>query len=177
MEEVGASESKLVKVTGIPNQGKTVSVVVHGSNRLVLDEAERSLHDALCVIRSLVKKRSMIAGGGAPEIEIAMRLVEYAKTLKGVESYCIRSYAEAFEIIPYTLAENAGLHPIAVVTELRNRHAKGDKTAGINVRKGSITDMIEEHVVQPLLVDTSAVTLATETVVMLLKIDDIVITR
>lgn len=177
VEEVGAGESKLVKVTGIPNQGKTVSVVVRGSNVLVLDEAERSLHDALCVIRSLVKKKMMIAGGGAPEIEIALQLSEQAKALKGVESYCLRSYAEAFEIIPYTLAENAGLHPIAVVTELRNRHAKGEKTAGINVKKSAISDMIEEHVVQPVLVDTSAVTLATETVVMLLKIDDIVITR
>lgn len=177
VEEVGSSESKVVKITGIPNSGKTVSVICRGSNKLVLDEAERSLHDALCVIRSLVKKKFMIAGGGAPEIEIAMQLSNHSKTLKGVESYCIRSYAEAFEIIPYTLAENAGLHPIAVVTELRNRHAQGEKTAGINVRKGAITNILEENVVQPLLVDTSAVTLATETVVMLLKIDDIVITR
>eukprot|EP00026_Physarum_polycephalum_P006998 Phypoly_transcript_07051.p1 GENE.Phypoly_transcript_07051~~Phypoly_transcript_07051.p1 ORF type:complete len:539 (+),score=116.93 Phypoly_transcript_07051:32-1618(+) len=177
VEEVGSNESKLVKITGIPNAGKTVSVVVRGSNKLVLDEAERSLHDALCVIRSLVKKKCMIAGGGAPEIEVAMQLTNYSKTLKGVESYCVRSYAEAFEIIPYTLAENAGLHPIAIVTELRNRHAQGEKTAGINVKKGAITNMLEENVVQPLLVDTSAVTLATETVVMLLKIDDIVITR
>lgn len=177
VEEIGSAESKLVKITGIPNTGKTVSVIVHGSNKLVLDEADRSLHDALCVIRSLVKKRSLIAGGGAPEIEIAMHLSNHAKTLKGVESYCVRSYAEAFEIIPYTLAENAGLNPIAVVTELRNRHAQGEKTAGINVRKGAITNILEENVVQPLLVDTSAVTLATETVVMLLKIDDIVITR
>jgi len=177
VEETGSQDAKLVKITGIPNTGKTVSVIVRGSNRLVLDEAERSLHDALCVIRSLVKKRFLIAGGGAPEIEIALRLSEYAKTLRGVESYCVRAYAEAFEIIPYTLAENAGLHPIAVVTELRNRHLQGEKTAGINVRKGAITNILEENVVQPLLVDTSAVTLATETVVMLLKIDDIVITR
>jgi T-complex protein 1 subunit delta len=177
VEEVGSEGGKLVKITGIPNAGKTVSVIVHGSNRLVLDEADRSLHDALCVIRSLVKKKSLIAGGGAPEIEIAMQLGNLAKAQKGVESYCLRAYAEAFEIIPYTLAENAGLNPIAVVTELRNRHAQGEKTAGINVKKGAITNILEENVVQPLLVDTSAVTLATETVVMLLKIDDIVITR
>eukprot|EP01111_Echinosteliopsis_oligospora_P015179 TRINITY_DN590_c0_g1_i1.p1 TRINITY_DN590_c0_g1~~TRINITY_DN590_c0_g1_i1.p1 ORF type:complete len:528 (-),score=175.22 TRINITY_DN590_c0_g1_i1:137-1720(-) len=178
VEEVGTSESgKIVKVTGIQHDSKTVSIIVRGSNKLVLDEAQRSLHDALCVIRSIVKKKSLIAGGGAPEIEISMRLAEYAKTLTGVESYCIRAYAEAFEIIPYTLAENAGLHPIAIVTELRNKHAQGEKTAGINVKKGAITNILEENVLQPLLVDTSAVTLATETVVMLLKIDDIVITR
>lgn len=77
----------------------------------------------------------MIAGGGAPEIEIALQLGKWAKTLKGLESYCASAYAEALEIIPYTLAENAGLNPIGIVTELRNRHANGEKTSGINVRK------------------------------------------
>jgi len=177
VEEITTSDGKLVKITGVPNAGKTVSVLVRGSNKLVLDEADRSLHDALCVIRSIVKKRNLIAGGGAPEVELALQLSNYAKTLEGVESYCVRAYAEAFEVIPYTLAENAGLHPIAIVTELRNRHAQGEKTAGINVRKGAITNILEENVVQPLLVTTSAVTLATETVIMLLKIDDIVLAR
>ena len=77
----------------------------------------------------------MIAGGGAPEIEVSIKLAEHARTLTGMEAYCVRSFAEALEIIPYTLAENAGLNPIATVTELRNRHAKGETTAGINVRK------------------------------------------
>lgn len=77
----------------------------------------------------------MIAGGGAPEIEIALRLGEHARTLPGMDGYCVRAFAEAFEIIPYTLAENAGLNPVAVVTELRNRHANGEKTTGINVKK------------------------------------------
>jgi len=86
----------------------------------------------------------------------------------------VSAYAEAFEIVPYTLAENAGLHPIQIVTELRNRHANGEKAAGINVRKGAITNILEENVVQPLLVSSSAVRLATETVAMILKIDDIV---
>ena len=81
--------------------------------------------------------RALIAGGGAPEIEVAVRLMEYAQTLSGMEAYCIRAYAEAMEVIPSTLAENAGLHPIGVVTELRKRHANGEKTAGINVRRVS----------------------------------------
>ncbi len=81
--------------------------------------------------------RALIAGGGAPEIEVAVRLMEYAQTLSGMEAYCIRGYAEAMEVIPSTLAENAGLHPIGVVTELRKRHANGEKTAGINVRRVS----------------------------------------
>lgn len=107
-----------------------------------------------------------------------------------MEAYCFQAFAEALEVIPTTLAENAGLHPIRIVTELRNLHAKGDKTAGINVRKvhleddtylfifkGIISNIWEENVVQPLLVSTSAITLAAETVRMIMKIDDIVSVR
>jgi T-complex protein 1 subunit delta len=174
VEDVYAGASKVVKITGIVNQGKTVSILVRGSNKLVLEEADRSIHDALCVIRCLVKKKALIAGGGAPEIELALRLMEYSQTLTGMEQYGYRAFAEALEVIPFTLAENAGLNPIATVTELRNRHAQGEKTAGINVRKGAITNILEENVVQPLLVSTSAINLATETVRSILKIDDIV---
>lgn len=177
VEEYSTGSSKVVKMTGVANPGKTVSVLVRGVNSLVVDEAERSIHDALCVIRCLVKERALIAGGGAPEIELAMRLAEYAQTLTGMESYCFTQFANALEVIPYTLAENAGLKPIATVTELRNKHAKGEQTAGINVRKGIITDILEENVVQPLLVSTSAITLASETVRSILKIDDIILTQ
>jgi T-complex protein 1 subunit delta len=79
--------------------------------------------------------RALIAGGGAPEVELAVRLHEYSQTLTGMEQYCFRAFAEALDVIPFTLAENAGLNPIATVTELRNRHAQGEKTFGINVRK------------------------------------------
>ena len=108
---------------------------------------------------------------------MAVRLEEHAKTLDGQESYCMRRFAEALEIVPYTLAENAGLQPMEIVTDLRNKHVQGHKHHGINVRKGCVTDMMEEDVVQPLLVDTSAITLATEAVRAILKIDDIVPTR
>ncbi|KAG6548325.1 hypothetical protein Mapa_010191 [Marchantia paleacea] len=102
-----------------------------------------------------------------------------------MESYCVRAFAEALEascvpivdVVPYTLAENAGLNPISIVTELRNRHTNGEVNTGINIRKGQITNIWEEHVVQPLLVSTSAISLATECVRMILKIDDIVSTR
>ncbi len=87
-----------------------------------------------------------------------------------MESFCVRAFAEAMEVVPYTLAENAGLNPIQIVTELRNRHAAGEKYAGINVRKGSITNMLEENIVQPLLVTSSALTLACECVRMILKV-------
>lgn len=174
VEEVASGTNKFVKITGIQNQGRTVSIVVRGSNKLVLEEAARSIHDALCVIRCLVKNRALIAGGGASEIELAIQLAAYAETVEGVDAYCFRGFANALEVIPSTLAENAGLNPIATVTELRNRHAQGEINAGINVRKGGITDILTENVVQPLLVSISSITLATETVRSILKIDDIV---
>ncbi|XP_065183614.1 T-complex protein 1 subunit delta-like [Sycon ciliatum] len=174
VEEVAAGDGRILKVTGTGGMAKTVTLLVRGSNKMVVGEADRSLHDALCVIRCLVKKRALIAGGGAPEIEMSLRLMEHANELTGMDSYCVRAFAEALEVIPLTLAENAGLNPIAVVTELRNKHAQGAKTAGINVKKGKITDILEENVVQPLLVSTSAIQLATETVRSIMKIDDIV---
>uniref|UniRef100_A0A0K8TST0 T-complex protein 1 subunit delta n=1 Tax=Tabanus bromius TaxID=304241 RepID=A0A0K8TST0_TABBR len=174
VEETTSGNNRFVKVTKIQNPGRTVSIIVRGSNKLILEEAARSLHDALCVIRCLVKKKAQIAGGGAPEIEMALQLALHAQTLEGVDAYCFRAFAEALEVIPSTLAENAGLNSISTVTELRNRHAQGEKNAGINVRKGAITDILAENVVQPLLVCTSAITLASETVRSILKIDDIV---
>lgn len=174
---IAGSTSKVVKFTDIVNMGRTITILMRGSNKLVLDEADRSIHDALCVVRSLVKKRFLIAGGGAPEAECSLRLSQWAKTLTGVKSYCARAFAEALEIIPYTLAENAGMNPISLVTELRNRHNLGDYYAGINVRTGAISDMWKEKIVQPLLVNTSEINLATECVGMILKIDDLIPVR
>merc|ERR1711922_21187 len=174
VEEMQTGSSKCVKITGMATPGKTCSIIIRGSNKLVLEEADRSIHDALCVIRCLVKKRFLIAGGGAPETEVSRELMLHANSLAGADAYCFKQFADAMEVIPYTLAENAGLNPISTVTELRNRHAQGEKTAGINVRKGAITNILEENVVQPLLVSTSSITLASETVRSILKIDDIV---
>ena len=179
-EEETVGSGKVIKITGCSNNsphGKTASILVRGSNQLVLDEADRSIHDALCVIRSLVKKRALIPGGGAPEMEISQRLIELSRNLQGAESICVRSYADALEIVPYTLAENAGLNPINIVTELRNKHIAGEKHAGINVRRGGVSNMLDENVVQPLLVSLSAINLATECVRMILKIDDVVMVR
>lgn len=176
VREEGVGKGKLVRVTGIPPQPfKTCTVLLRASNALVLDETERSFHDALCVVRSLVKRKSTIVGGGAPEIEMSIRLAEYALSLKGADAMCVQAYSAALEIIPYTLAENAGLHPMKTVTDLRNKHAAGNISAGINVRRGKVTDLLEEKVVQPLLVTSSALNLATETVRMILKIDDILL--
>lgn len=181
-------EGKIVRVVGAqqppeghparPLFGRTVTIFVRGSNDLMVAEADRSFHDALCVIRSIVKKKAIIAGGAAPEVEICTQLSKYARQrAEGYQTFCMRAYADAFEVVPYTLAENAGLQPINIVTELRNAHAAGKKSYGVNVRRECVTDMVEENVVQPLLVSLNAMKLATECVMMILKIDDVILTR
>merc|ERR1719413_295488 len=171
-------EGSVVRFTGLQaSAGGCVSILVRASNKLLLDETERSIHDALCVVRSLVKKKALIPGGAAPEMEVSQKLATWARTIGGVSAVCIEQYAQALELVPYTLAENAGLQPVEIVTKLRAAHAQGDKYHGINVKKGCITNMNEEKVVQPLLVSSSSIKMATETVRMILKIDDIVITR
>merc|ERR1719384_2838982 len=176
-EEIYTPGGRIVKITGVANPGSTVSVLIRGSNNLVLEEAERSLHDALCVVRSLVKERRMIPGGGAPETQLSVLLSEYAETLGGAQSYCIRKFAEALEVIPYTLAENAGLNPIQVGTKLRKAHSLKNSTMGIDIKKGDVADMRKAGVIQPLLVNISAINLAVEFVRMILKVDDIIQTR
>jgi len=177
VEEITTSGGKVVTVTGVSGTGKTVSVLVRGSNQLILDEAERSLHDALCVIRSLVKERNIIVGGGAPEIEMSVQLEKKSKTLGGLDPLIYKEFAEALEVIPYTLAENSGLKPIEIVTELRRVHIEGGSQIGLNVKKGVLTNMFDQKVLCPLLVYICALRFATQTVNMILKIDDILLTR
>lgn len=176
-EELSTPSGKIVKITGVKNPGRTVTVLVRGSNRLVIDEAERSIHDALCVVRCLVKEKYLLPGGSAPEMEVNVKLSQHADTVPGMKGFCLKKYADAFEVIPYTLAENAGLHPIQIVTELRKRHSLGEKSAGINIKAGSVSDVLQQNVIQPLLVSLSAMKLATEVCRTLLKIDDIVAVR
>lgn len=179
IEELDSSGSKIVEITGVTSKNikPTVSVIIRGANNLVLDETERSLHDALCVIRCLVKQQALIAGGGAPEIEVSRQLMKEANKLSGVEQFVYKEFAQALEVIPTTLAENAGLNPINVVTDLRNRHENGEKDAGISVRRSGASNTYDEHVLQPVLVSTSTIVLASECVKSILRIDDIQFSR
>ncbi|KGU30058.1 T-complex protein 1 subunit delta [Candida albicans P57055] len=179
IEELDSSGSKIVEITGVTSKNikPTVSVIIRGANNLVLDETERSLHDALCVISCLVKQQALIAGGGAPEIEVSRQLMKEANKLSGVEQFVYKEFAQALEVIPTTLAENAGLNPINVVTDLRNRHENGEKDAGISVRRSGASNTYDEHVLQPVLVSTSAIVLASECVKSILRIDDIQFSR
>ena len=158
---------------------------------MILDEAERSLHDAMCVIRCLVKKRALLPGGGAGEMAVSNALAQAATTKAYPDSICWKAYADALEVVPVTLAENAGLNSIRVVTEMRARHAKGESNVGVSIKRGGVGVMGEEGkggqpggsaaagegVMQPLLVSTSAIELASETVKMILRIDDIALSR
>lgn len=175
VEEVSAASGKIVKFMGSKTTSKAVSFILRGATQLMVDEAERSLHDALCVVRCLVKSNSIVRGGGAPEMEISSQLRKWALTLEGLASVCVRAYADSFEVIPEMLALNAGLQPVDICTQLRKQHADGHKTAGIDVRKGCI--VLESNVTVPLLVLTSMIQHATETVLMILRIDDILPTR
>lgn len=179
INEVTLSDgAKVLKVTGVPAINKTLSIFLRGSNGLVIDETDRSLHDALCVVRCLIKNRSILPGGGAPEIEMSQKLDEISMQTPGLNQTIIKGYSEALEMIPYVLAQNFGLPPITLVTELRNRHKKGFKNCGLNAKTGAIVEnCINQKIMQPSLVNESALTLATEVVRMILKIDDLVITR
>lgn len=169
--------SKIFKIT-VAN-APTATILVRGTSHLVCDEVERSIHDALCVLRCLIKNKGVIGGGGAIEIEMWRQLEEYAQSLdKGALSQVVKAYSEALEVIPLTLAENCGISPIKVITELRNKHRKGLTFAGLKARTGQIVDdTLQNKIMQPALVTISALTLATEVTRMILKIDDILDSR
>ena len=177
VEEVTTAGGAIIKIMGLKKVSKTVTVLLRGSNELIIGEAERSLHDALCVIRSLVYERYLLPGGGAPEVELAIKLSKKADEIGGEIGHCIRAFADSLDIVPYTLAENAGLAPLDVVTQLREAHSSGKMYYGVSVVACGPADMKEEEVLQPYLVTKSAVTFASETVRMILKVDDILATR
>jgi T-complex protein 1 subunit delta len=175
----GTGLGSVVRFTGLQTKSKCVSILLRGSTQVTLDEADRSLHDALCVIRSLVKLQYLIPGGGCPEMEVAVRLNQWARTIDGVYAHCVRAFAEALEVVPATLAENAGLRSVEIVTALRSAHAAGNKYAGLDLKKGAIEMDVGANlkILQPLLVSLSAIKMATETVRMILKIDDLIMVK
>jgi thermosome len=173
VEERKIGDDKLTFVEGCKNP-RSVAILIRGADKRFLDEAERSIHDALCVVRDVVQVPKIVAGGGAPEMEIARALRGYAETLPGREQLAIRSFSEAMEIVPLTLGENAGLDPIDLLLELRTRHEKGEKWAGVDVFGGIIKDMINLEVYEPLAVKKQTIKSATEAATMILRVDDVI---
>jgi len=174
VEERKIEESKMVFVEGCKNP-KSVAILVRGGLERMVDEAERALHDALCVVADVVKENRIVAGGGAVEAEIAKRLRGYAARIGGREQLAIEAYAEAVERIPVTLAENAGLNPIDIMVGLRAAHEKsGGQWMGVNLADGKAVDMMKRDVVEPLSVKEQALRAGTEAACMILRIDDVI---
>ena len=153
---------------------KAVTIILRGGTEHVVDELDRALEDAIRVVSVVLEDKKYVAGGGAPEIELSLRLREYAATVGGRAQLSIEAFAAALEIIPRTLAENAGLDPIDMLVALRAAHEKGQKNVGLNVFEGQAVDMFKQGVIEPLRVKTQAVTSAAEAAGMILRIDDVI---
>ena len=173
VEERKVSDDKMTFVEGCKNP-KAVSILVRGGTERVVDEAERAMHDALCVVRDVIVDPHVVAGGGATESELARLLRARAQKLSGKEQLAFQAYAEALEIIPLTLAENAGMDPINALMEVRSKHQAKLKWVGIDPFKGKVADLSKLEVYEPLAVKVQALQSAGEAAGMILRIDDVI---
>jgi thermosome len=173
VEERTIGEDKWVFIEGCKDP-KAVTILVRGGTEKIVDEAERSLHDALSVVKDVVQEPKIVAGGGAPETEVSSRLKEWAEGLSGRVQLAALDFADALEVIPTTLAENAGLDPIDILVELRSRHEKGEKWAGVDVLGGKVRNMTKLNVYEPLAVKEQIIKSASESASMILRIDDVI---
>lgn len=169
-------EDEMTFVTGCKNP-KAMSILIRGGTEHVVDEVERSLEDATSVVAVAIEDGKVITGGGSSAMEIALALRDFGPSVGGREQIAIEAFAEATEVIPRTLAENAGLDPIDILIELRKEHKKGNKHAGINVFTGKVSDMKKENVIEPIRVGSQAISSATDAAVMVLRIDDVIAAR
>ena len=169
-------DADFVKISGCKNP-KTVTILLRGSTEYLLDELERAVVDGTRVVMDAMEDRKLVVGGGAVETEILMKVRDYAEHVGGRVQLAIEAYANAFEVIPVTLAENSGYNPVDKLVDLKNAHAKGQKYAGLNVYNGKIIDMKKEGVIEPQRSKRQAIQSATEAAVMLIRVDDMMVTR
>ncbi len=173
VEEKKLSGQEMIYVSGCRNP-KAVSIIIRGGSEHVIDELERGMHDALMVVSDVVRDRKIVAGGGAPETELSLQLRRYASTVGGRVQLAIEAFASALEIVPRSIAENAGLDPIDMIVAIRAAHEAGHRNFGLDVYEGRPVDMLRAGVVEPLRVKTQAVMSAAEAAVMILRIDDVI---
>src|SRR5882672_505840 len=173
VEEKKVADDKMVFIEGCKNP-KAVTILVRGGSERLVDEAERSLHDALCVVRDVIREPLVVAGGGAPEAEMARRLREYSQKLSGKEQLAVIAFADALETVPMALAENAGLEPIDIMVQLRAAHEKGEVWAGVDIDEGKVSNLEKKGILEPLSVKAQVIKSATEAAGMILKIDDVI---
>jgi len=176
VEEKKIGDDKMTFVTECKNP-KAVSLMIRGTTEHVIDELERGIHDALSVVKVALEDGKMTVGAGAAATEISMALRDYATTVGGREQMAIDAFANAIEVIPKTLAENAGLDPIDMMLEIRSAHKKGKKNAGINVFTGKIDDMLKNNVIEPLRVSMQEIEASSEAATMILRIDDVIASK
>ena len=173
VEERKIETDKWVFIEGCKNP-KAVTILVRGGSQRVVDEAERSIHDALMVTKDVLEKPQIVAGGGAPEAYIAIELREWSSSIEGRAQLAVHKFADALDSIPLTLAENAGMDPIDTMAELRAKQSKGAKWTGMDVRNTVVADMFKQDVLEPLVVKEQIIKSATETACMILRIDDVI---
>lgn len=154
---------------------KAVSIILRGGSDTAIDELERAFHDALRVVGVTIEDKKVVPGGGAPEVELALRLREYSATVGGREQMAVQAFADSLNVIPRTLAENAGLDPIDMLVALRSKHeTKDGKNFGLNVFVGKPEDMLKAGVIEPMRVKTQAINSAVDAAIMILRIDDVI---
>jgi len=153
----------------------SVAILIRAGLERMVDEAERAMTDALSVVSDVVENSKIVAGGGAVEVEVAKELRKYATTVGGREQLAVEAFADAVEVIPRTLAENAGLEPIDVIVELRSAHEKEKgKNKGVNVFTGKVQDSLDSGIIEPAVVKEQAIKSAAESAAMILRIDDVI---
>jgi len=173
VQQKKVESDKWVFIEGCKNP-RSVTVLIRGGSQRVVDEVDRSIHDALMVVKDVVEKPSIVAGGGSPEAYLAAELNEWSSSSEGREQLAIKQYAEAFESIPLTIAENAGMDPIDTIITLRANQSNGKQTVGINAKESKIGNMLSLDIVEPLVVKEQIIKSATEVACMILRIDDVI---
>jgi len=173
VQQKKVESDKWVFVEGCKNP-QSVTLLIRGGSQRVVDEVDRSIHDALMVVKDVIEKPEIVAGGGAPEAVLASFLKDWSERFEGRQQLAINKFAEALEVIPLTIAENAGMDPIDTMVKLRAKQSEGKKWTGINAREGKVADMLSLNIVEPVVVKEQIIKSATEAACMILRIDDVI---
>jgi len=173
VQQKKVESDKWVFIEGCKNP-KSVTLLIRGGSQRVVDEVDRSIHDALMVVKDVIEKPEIVAGGGAPEAVLASFLKDWSERFEGRQQLAINKFAEALEVIPLTIAENAGMDPIDTMVKLRAKQSEGKKWTGINAKEGKVADMLSLNIVEPVVVKEQIIKSATEAASMILRIDDVI---
>jgi chaperonin GroEL (HSP60 family) len=173
VEEKRIEEDNWVFIEGCKNP-KAISILIRGGSQRVIDEADRSMHDALMVVKDVIEKPEIVYGGGSPEAYVALKIRDWAKSLSGREQLAVEKFADAMESIPVALARNAGMNSIDSITQLRAKQNAGERFTGVDVINGIITNFEKLGIIEPLKVKEQIIKSATETANMILRIDNVI---